>query len=327
MTERLNLTAAKSGEETLRELQGIVYYADWDLVQSNPALPNRPLKVVFLTSVRDVGISDRNGTIVETGNGVGYMEGAVEKTVKETHPSGKLADFVRVVGVITDDTPKDMQDSSYSALPDTSRDWIYPFNLLTPEGQLVQEMTYNIPSDFRLLPDRAEEERRQGKLEFEQRVFQKMRELGGDVIISDHYMARLDHLWSDFGIYGRVLNIHPAVTEDSSPYRFRGKTPTADAIEKAKSGVLTKTGATLHVIGKEIDAGPVLASVVGTPVFPTDEPQMLRYRNYIQAKLPLFINGLIHYARVIYPYLEVLNLSNLKPRTAQYSIQGGSLST
>lgn len=305
----------------------IVYYADWMRV---PPAVKQPLNVVFLTSIRDVGTCDRNGTMVETGDGLRYMEGAVERTVKETYPNlcgssgftyaGSLADCIRIVGVITDDTEQDMRDSSYSTLPCSGRDWIYPHDLSTPDGHLVRDMTYNIPSTFRLLPIRAVEERRQLKQEFEWSVYQKMLELGGDVIVSDHYMARLDFLIGEFGLYGRVLNIHPAVTVEDSPYCFRGKTPTADAIERARSGISTKTGATLHIINEEIDDGPALAYVAGTPVFPTDEPQWLRYRNYTHAKLPLFTAGLAHYANLIYPYLNELNLSALRPFLTGHSL-------
>lgn len=303
----------------MAERSPIVYYADW--MRWAP-IDRRPLNVVFLTSIRDVGSCDRNGRMLETGNGLRYMEGIIERTIKETFPGGALADYVHVAGVITDDIERDMQDSSYSALPEPGRDWIYPFDLATPEGELVRNMTYNIPSSFRLLPVQAVEERRQLKHEFEWTVLQKMRELGGDVIISDHYMARIDYLIGEFGLYGRVLNIHPAVTVEGHPFCFRGKTPTADAIERARRGVPIKTGATLHIIDEVIDHGPPIAYLAGTPVFPTDEAQWLRYRNYTLAKLPLFTAGLAHYASVIYPYLNELNLSALGPFSARHRLYG-----
>lgn len=310
--------------------QNFVYYGDPRLLQRN-IVGTRPLNVVFLTSVRDTGTCDRNGTVVETGNGPRYMEGIIERTVRETHPlwqgpsglvyAGTLAGVVRVVGVITDDTKKDMKDSSYSVLPEPGRDWIYPLMLSTPDGQLVRDMTYNIPSSFRLLPLRATEERRQLKYEFEAKVLQKMRELGGDILVSDHYMARLDFLPQNLSLYGRVLNIHPAVTVEGHPYCFRGKTPTADAIAQARRGILTKTGATLHIINEVIDEGPPIAYIANTPVFPTDEPQWLRYRNYNLGKLPLFVQGLAHYAGAIHPYLNELDLSNLQPLLTQGTLE------
>lgn len=298
------------------EMQDIVYYGD---SRFSPSVESRPLNVVFLTSIRDVGSCDRNGTMVETGNGLRYMEGVIERTVRETHLPGSLANRIRIVGVITDDTPKDTQNSSYSALPESGRDWIYPFELSTAEGRLVREMTCNIPSSFRLLPLNALEERRQLKYKFEWAVLQKVRELGGDIIVSDHYMARLDHLWGNLGFYGRVLNIHPAVTVEGHPFMFRGKTPTADAIARARSGTPTRTGATLHFVTETIDEGPPIAYIANTPVFADDEPQWLRHRNYTLGKLPLFILGLAHYARNLYPYLGLIDLSSLKPFAERYS--------
>lgn len=297
--------------------QNIVYYGDPRLLQRNTAT-TRLLNIAFLTSVRDTGTEDRNGTMVETGNGRRYMENAIERIVGEMHPpgwegpsgltyAGRLAGLVRVVGVFTDDRQYDMRDSSYSVLPEPGRDWIYPLTLTTPDGQLVRDMTYNIPSSFRRLPlVGAEEERRQLKHEFETKVLRRMRRLGGDVLISDHYMARLDYLWALPCLYGRVLNIHPAVTVEDNPHCFRGPTPTADAIARARSGTHTQTGATLHFIGEKIDDGQAIAYVDHTPVFPEDEPQWLRYRNYTGAKLPLFVEGLAYYANTIYPHLDGL---------------------
>lgn len=298
--------------------QNIVYFGEPGLLQRN-TLPTRPLTVVFLTSVRDTGKDDRNGRWVEVGNGSRrYMEGTIERTVRETHPwyrgpseescRGMLAGIVRVGGVITDDTPKDMQKSSYSSLPESGRAWIFPRRLSTPEGLLITDMTYNIPSSFRLLPKRAVEERWFEKLDFESRVLRMMRELGGDVLVSDHYMARIDFLYQNPALFGRLLNIHPAVTVENHPFRFRGKYPTADTLARARSDRSTQiqTGATLHFIGPEIDKGQPIAYVVDTPVYPHDEPQWLRYRNYNLGKLPLFVHGLAHYARNIYPYLDKL---------------------
>lgn len=317
------------------ERSNIIYYADRKLFQQSPAV-TFSLNVVFLTSIRDTGTCDRNGTLVETGGGVRYMEGVIERTVKETHPwwrgssglvyTGVLADIVRVVGVITDDTPRDMQDSSYSILPEPGRDWIFPLTLSTPDGQLVRNMTYNIPSSFRRLPLKgAEEERWLEKLDFELRVLRMMRRLRGDVLVSDHYMARVDFLHQNPGLYGRLLNIHPAVTVEGHRFCFRGKTPTADAIARARSDRLTQiqTGATLHFMGKEIDKGQPVAYVADTPVFLDDEPQWLRYRNYNLCKLPLFIRGLDHYARAIYPYLDALkNLDSHFPHPLLTKIVG-----
>ncbi len=319
------------------EQQNIVYYGDPRLLEGS-ALIARPIRAVILTSVRDTGIDDKNGIRVETGNGLQHMEGAIERLVRETYPIwqgpfgmnyagiltvGRLAGLVDVAGVITDDTEKDMRNSSYSASPEPGRDWIHPSDLRTPEGRLVCDMTYNFPSTFRLLSlVGAEEERRQRKYKFEMQVLQKMRELDGDILISDHLMMRLEYLYREPSLYGRVVNIHPAVTVKNYPYRFLGKTPTHDAIASAKVDPSTRTGATLHFINKTIDDGPPIAYMASTPVYPNDEPQWLRYRNYQEAKLPLFIAGLAHYARNIYPHLGEIDINALQPMVSQLGLNG-----
>ena len=275
--------------------------------------PERPLNVVFLTSVRDVGVSDLNGSIVETRNGRRYMEGAVERVVREMGLGGRLEGLVNLAGVITDDMGRDLDQTIYPALPGGEGEWIFPRNLRRPDGVLVGDLTSNIPSDFRGLHSKDFFGRRRLKLAFEEAVFNKFNQLGGDVLISDHYMAQVDHLYDVPEMRGRVLNIHPAVTMKDHPFSFTGKTPTADAIEYARSNGFTRTGATLHFIGPVIDAGPIIAFNNETPVHPDDDPQWLRHRNYTLGKLPVLVEGLVHYVQNIYPNLHRADLSNLKP--------------
>lgn len=294
--------------------QGIIYYADPMLMGQRTEM-NRPINLVCLTSVRDVGGEDCNGKIIETENGERrYMEGALERLIRETYPlRGALAGLFQVVGVITDDMPGDLSYCTYGALEGEDLDWIHPKGLLNADGTPIRDMTFNIPSQFRSLPRNARQERREQKYAFESRVFDLFSMLGGDVLISDHHMTRLDYLWGKFGLYGGLLNIHPAVTVKPFPYRFLGKTPTADAITSAEKDPMTRTGATLHVINKDLDKGPAIAYAGNTPVFAKDEPQWLRYRNYKASKLPVLIAGLAHYARNIYPFLGSIDLEQMQP--------------
>ena len=249
----------------------------------NVRLPgDRPLRILFLTSIRDTGECDRNGLVVETGSGPGYMEGVVERTVQ-------LRDHYRVVGVVVDDLPHNLRD--YPVSPEADRPWLWPLSLDIP--------VWHIPSDFRLLAKSAIAEREQRKLAFEQAVYDLFTELGEDVIVSDHYMARIEHLIGVHGLAGRVLNIHPAVTVHGHEFCFRGPTPTADAIARAQHDANTVTGATLHLVNDVIDDGPAVAYGVGTPVYATDQPQWLRWRNYQMAKLPVFIAGMLHYRELV----------------------------
>lgn len=284
--------------------------------------PDRPLNLMFLTSIRDVGGCDRNGQVLRTPQGLRYMQGAVERVVKETLPGGALEQDIRVVGVVTDDMERDVERTAYPTTYHHGKLWIHPGTLENADGSLVAEpgtttgphTTLNIPSNFRALPLDAKEERAEQKLDFERRIAILMNERNVDVLLSDHYMARIEYLIRDaWGRFGRVLNIHPAVTLAGHPDVFRGKTPTQDAIDRAHTGVRTRTGATLHIIDREIDHGPVLAYTAETPVHPDDKPQMLRLRNYGEAKLPVLIAGLRHYVRRIFPYLDRIDVNNLSP--------------
>ncbi|MBI4407788.1 MAG: hypothetical protein HY565_04820 [Candidatus Kerfeldbacteria bacterium] len=257
---------------------------------SNVHLPNhRPIRLLFLTSIRDTGECDRNGLVVGTGAGQRYMEGVIERTRREIQPGGKLFGYYQLVGVIVDDLPLNLKD--YPVLPTSERPWLWPQELDIP--------TWNIPSHFRHQPKMAVAERMQLKLEFEQAVYDLFRSLEADVIVSDHYMARIEHLIDRHGLAGRVLNIHPAVTVRGHEFCFRGPTPTADAIARAQHDPATVTGATLHLVNDIIDDGPAVAYGVGTPVYPNDEPQWLRWRNYQTAKLPVFVAGMLHYRELV----------------------------
>ena len=263
---------------------------------------------MVLTSVRDVGSCDKNGMSVSTPEGWRYMEGAVERLINETREGGALSGLIEVVGVITDDMENDMRDSPYPAQPRPYQPWIHQSHVRTEAGVLLagEEMTHWIPSNFRTINGRREpEQKAELKRNFEVHVAKLMQERNADVLLSDHYMARIEHLiGQEHGMYGRILNIHPAITLSNHPYCFRGPTPTQDAIDRAQHDENTITGATLHLINHIIDDGPPIAHMEGTPVYPYDDPQHLRYRNYQQAKLPLLVTGLRHYIEHVFMHIN-----------------------
>jgi hypothetical protein len=292
---------------------GIQLYGNPSASNSN-GRPHEPVGIMFLTSVRDTGGDDLNGGTVKVSEGYRYMLGVVEHTINQTRRGNRLHGILRVAGIVTDDLPRDMRSLPYPVRPESGKPWIHPLNLRTEEGELVagQDFTHWVPSDFRSLPLDATDERAERKEAFEQRVLELARQHGADVIVSDHYMARIAYMINEaYGRYGRVLNIHPAITRPDHPCRFPGKTPTRDALTQARSGQPTYTGATLHLIDPEIDHGPIIADIAETPVTPTDQPMDLRYRNYQYGKLPLFIAGMRHYIRQIYPHLDQLDFSSL----------------
>ncbi|MBU0670639.1 MAG: formyltransferase family protein [Patescibacteria group bacterium] len=282
----------------------------------NPSLksinPSRPIRVAFLTSVRDTGACDQNGRTIAYPDGERYMKGVIEAMVRATFPGGSLYGVCEVVRVITDDHETDNLNG-YPCQPTEGKPWIHPLDLCLPNGQTLASRTVNVPSLFRKLPLSDKEGRRLGKLEFERRILGLFHQAEADVLVSDHYMARIEHLiCSEMGLMGRVVNIHPAITLADHKFCMRGPTPTADAIRKARINGTTVTGATLHFVNCVIDDGPPIAVAEGTPVFPGDQPQQLRDRNYRLAKAPLFLEGMQHYATCIFPHLDQLDPNNLQ---------------
>ncbi|MBU0458967.1 hypothetical protein KJ652_02975 [Patescibacteria group bacterium] len=280
----------------------------WITPPAQPEQPREPVKLMILTSVRDVGSCDQNGTNVSTPEGWRYMEGAIERLINETREGGALSGLIEIVGIITDDMESDMQQSPYPAQPRPYEPWIHLPHLRTDAGELVigEGMTHWIPSNFRTINGRQEpEQKAELKREFEHQVAERMQQRNADILLSDHYMARIEHLiGQEHDMYGRILNIHPAITLKNHQYCFRGPTLTQDAIDRSQQDENTITGATLHLINKVIDDGPPIAHMEGTPVYPYDDPQHLRYRNYQQAKLPLLVTGLRHYVEHIFMHMN-----------------------
>lgn len=258
--------------------------------------PRRTIRVLFLTSLRDIALEEHNGQFVSLKNEEAhYVKGVIEKTLEEIKKGGVLKGLIKVVGIVVDDTRSDLMDK-FTLLPKEGKDWIYPKNLLSPN------CVWNIPSLFRKFPKDDIPGRKEAKYRFEKLVFEKAQETGADVIILDAYMAKVEYL-QDM-MKGRVLNIHPAPTIYGVKYCFRGKDEVMDAIRFAASdGGEGKTGATLHLVNSELDGGKPIAYVCDTFVSENDTELELLCRNYTIAKLPLFITGLRHYALKIFPYL------------------------
>ena len=262
-------------------------------------LRQAPARVAILTSIRDTGKEDRNGAEVQTRQGKRYMMGMVEFTVQLCSPGGSLHGLMEIAGVVTDDLPRHLSDSEYPCAPTRNRPWIHPLALRDYRGHLIIDRTVHVPSTFRLISISDREARRQAKLRFEERIREAILELGADIVIFDHYMGKSEHLhrWMP------AVNIHPAVTRIGDPYCFRGKTPTADALAMARSGQVTMTGATLHMVNDKIDDGPIICCGAHTPVFADDTPEELRWRNYQRSKRRVFAEGIHRYLTQVYPRL------------------------
>ena len=189
--------------------------------------------------------------------------------MEASRPGGLLCGLVEVAQVITDDTDADTRRGKLGGcprVPTPGMPWICPLELKLPRAQTAAahaagarvaaaDVTRNIPSNFRSHRLREHAGRRRAKRDFELAVLATFEQADGDVLLSDHHVARLEHVVGDeSGVgTGRVLNIHPAITRKDDPDCLCGPTPTREAIELAHArhgarGPAVRTGATLHFV-------------------------------------------------------------------------------
>ncbi len=282
-------------------MQGALFFYNRNVSVKEQKL-EKPLGILFLTSLRDIALEEYNGRYININTKRHYMKGIIESTVKETHKNGRLEGIVEVKGVIVDDLPSDLKNQ-FPILPTKGQDWIHPLSLKNSKGELIIDKTWNIPSLFRKLPKGEKKLRNKEKFNFEYQVLQKAKKIGADIIVSDSYMAIIKYLITDLGMNNKVLNIHPGPTLLNKPFCFRGSDPIKEAVKFAeKSSGLVYTGATLHFVDSLVDNGDYIAYICNTPVIARDELALM-YKNYKNAKLPIFIEGIKHYALKIYPFL------------------------
>lgn len=277
-------------------MEGALFFYDKDTLIKEE-IPEKPIGILFLTSLRDIALEEYNGQTLNIKGKDYYISGIIEKTLEETQKGGHLHGLVEVKGVIVDDTILDLK-GKFPLLPLNNDKWIFPLDLLP------KDYIWNIPSLFRYLPKNDLIGRKKAKYHFENLIFKKAQEIGADIIISDSYMAIIEFLISDFGMYGKVLNIHPGPTLINKPFCFRGNDPIKDAIFFAKSNNSpVYTGATLHFVNNKIDDGKCVAYICNTPVHDEDDEIILMIENYQKAKLPIFVAGLRHYILKIFPII------------------------
>ncbi len=294
--------------------------------------PERPLRVIVLTSIRDVGVAEGVGDIRSRGSLENeYLEGTIE-TIARSADYGALQGYVELAGVITDDQPAELHHYGYPTVPTYGRPWIHPLNLRNAAGELISSITRNIPSTFRSLPRDAVQERTLRKLQMEEQIVRFMEEQQADIVLSDHYMARLEFLLDEsrFSLRGRVLNTHCGPIRDDHPHPFRGPEPYRSALDFAESrysDALQRryrgwhpvyTGATLHFVASEIDAGQPICEYEATVIFPGDLEAAVISRLYPTSKAPVVIAGLRHYAMNIFPHLQELPSLTFEPRQAPH---------
>jgi folate-dependent phosphoribosylglycinamide formyltransferase PurN len=316
-------------EVALRKYEPYMVYTH-EGIRGRPPKPETPgpTGVVFVTSMRDTIIEDQNGLIIDHNGRPYYMKGLIEAVNERINDrrSG-LEHILRIKGIITDDSSTDNlmtdQESIIPLVPQKGKPWLHPIDARDYNGELLIKNTHNIPSDFRSITPDAKDEREYKRLQFEEEVYRVSQQMGADILISDHLMVKLISLINTnrYSI-GRVLNIHPGISDLKNPNRLPGATPTQDAIDRASLGQIyrkrrgiylprkrdphNKTGASLHIVDEGLDTGPVIADSESTPVYLSDTPQELRIRNY-PVKTAVFIAGITHYILTMIKEVDRLN--------------------
>ncbi len=175
------------------------------------------------------------------------------------------------------------------------------------QGKTLNDLLLSVPSTYRRYP-RGTPEHVAGKSDFERRLHDTLVELGADVVVLDGLLVILDELVRPGAPFARrIMNIHPGVTREDSPYeRRRGAYATLDALygargekvvdwatmEKVAVEPLYWTGASFHYVDNGIDSGEVFHDVLKTEISPDDTILELRWNNFNNSLFPALHEGL-----------------------------------
>ena len=281
------------------------------------------LNLAIATSMREIIDDEGVGQTRELG---GRLVGTAEYIANQFEHNNRLSRSYNFVLIVTDDVGSGKREGKYvphqfwkpwdESASVVNRD-DYGRKLFT---QPLDDLVHNLPSSWRKVPRKNTDERVEGKILWEENFARLLDEYEIDVLLSDSLMVIFGmglpyngHGIPARGMFpaydGRMLNIHPAITQ--GPHRLRGDSPNQDAIHRLKYGYVIErngngyekrltekrpwTGASLFKIDPEIDNGEVVTDMELTPVYPNDHTDSLRVRNY-QTKNYVACEGLVKYA-------------------------------
>ncbi|HDQ4760834.1 TPA: pyoverdine biosynthesis hydroxyornithine transformylase PvdF [Pseudomonas aeruginosa] len=264
-------------------------------------------KLAYIWSLRNAA-ADKAGQYVPYKGEQRYMKSVLESLVEALNQTA-LGDAYELVGVIYDDDaelPRDqgkIKDYGFAYRP--GQQWFYPADLQV-QGKTLNDLLLSVPSTYRRYP-RGTPEHVAGKSDFERRLHDTLVELGADVVVLDGLLVILDELVRPGAPFARrIMNIHPGVTREDSPYECRGAYATLDALygargekvvdwatmEKVAVEPLYWTGASFHYVDNGIDSGEVFHDVLKTEISPDDTILELRWNNFNNSLFPALHEGL-----------------------------------
>lgn len=289
----------------------------------------RRLNIAYITSCRELGLDEHVGEVVVdpvNGQNYGYREGNLENLARMLR--NENSDFSRrfnLTAVIVDD-----DDTQYARAWQHGQHGIWPRDLRvrhrnndgTTSQPTLDDLTVRVPSQpWKNLrrdaiagetPEAFSERKASAKAAYEQRILDVLRSREVDLVVSDSYTTIIGPTLLD-AYTGRILNIHPAVTQVGDPDRLPGLTPTRDAYTRAVHGYIiiddkravdhpmgevvevqyegnprtavrvqpsSVTGVTVHVVTDHVDNGPIVRCHKYR--FPTEgiTPEAIRTNNY-----------------------------------------------
>lgn len=266
-------------------------------------------KLVYLMSLRNA-IADCAGQWVDFKGEKRYMKSPLEYLVEQLNQS-QLGNLFSLEAVIYDDDGGNVRDQEknqgYSLSRQGEDKWIYPADLCV-QGGMINDLIENIPSTYRRLSIN-DSRRKEAKKDFEQCLQRRLQTIGADWVVVDGLILILgDLVKSESPFYKKMINIHPGITQEHSPFVRRGATATLDALYGARGERIVnwqtmevqtaerilKTGASFHYMDQGIDSGPVFWEVLNTDIEPTDTILELRWKNFNNSLFPALSHGLAY---------------------------------
>lgn len=264
-------------------------------------------KLAYVWSLRNAA-ADKAGQFVPYKGEERYMKSVLQSLVEGLNQT-PLGERYELVGVIYDDDPGSPRDQDkirdYGFTCGAGRHWFYPTDLAVC-GRSVNDLLLSVPSTYRQHA-RGSHEHVAGKRDFERRLHDTLVEIGADVVVLDGLLVILDELVRPGAPFARrIMNIHPGITREESPYERRGAYATLDALygargekvvdwttlEKVSVEPLYRTGASFHYVDNGIDSGEVFHDVLGTEISPQDTILELRWNNFNNSLFPALHQGL-----------------------------------
>lgn len=270
----------------------------------------KKIKLAYVMSLRNAA-ADQAGQQLALGRGGSqhYMMSPLEYLARALDQTS-LGEAYALQVVIIDDDPGSLRDrekvGAYGFVPAEGCPWIHPPGLQV-QGRRLNDLFCPVPSTYRRLPLSDKAGRKAGKHDFEQRLLERLQVAEADLVLVDGLILILDELVRPGSSYAdRVVNIHPGLTRLDSPYERRGACATLDALHGARgqrvvdwqtlktepAPVLSRTGASFHLVDNGIDSGEVIVDVLDTPIAPDDSILALRWRNFQRSLFPAMHLGL-----------------------------------